>query len=688
MRATPSRARVWAAMPSRPVRVAVAASFALSAVIAFLLFQAVDNALPVSTRSALSITEISGNTTDEQVLSTLERGAEELNLMVTKVVPDLERPERLRSLFVFNRPASAPQGGPQGADRAFSPTMQTQVYSGTEMLGRDLRGLYAIDADADQAVALADSLVKIGATAQIEPIDIASILHHATSDMALIPVALAFAVCLLLVIAYAAASSRKEQVLWQLHGLGELRILANELLGLALYCVTACCVILACTAAVLSFLNGLSGFGEFLVWVTTSMGVALGIVLVLHLLAFVFTPSLDSMPVLSGRRPVAFVVLTSMVAYVTCFVIVVAAGVSVSALVEQGKSEASASSYWVAARDLGAVRMSHTLVTSDQEELERRFGVFYARAEINHGTLLAYGGAKQVSSIADPRERFAPYSGNSLIVNPRFLQRIAIVDNGGARVTESVLSPTDVTLLIPESHAADASEIMDLYRDFAVFEQSLRHDSQGVDMPRVGMKLLQDGQQVFTFADGALADSILDSPVIAVIPFEAHVLSDSFYLAATSTQNVLFQDRSGVDALVKSEAIDDLVSSAYSVADRASLTRLELAQRLTSHVIGIVLCASALGAAGVAIATTYAHAARRRFAVRVINGWGATRANSEFHLLHAAVIVTTLAGMFATGMLTVDAWAIALGAAMSVWGVAFVALRVFQRAAATSLATR
>lgn len=181
---------------------------------------------------------------------------------------------------------------------------------------------------------------------------------------------------------------------------------------------------------------------------------------------------------------------------------------------------------------------------------------------------------------------------------------------------------------------------------------------------------------------------MLESPVIVVVPHEARVLSESFYLAATSTQNVLFEHALAVDALVKSEGIDDLVSSSYSVADRAGVLRSDLTQQVISHVIGMMLCSVALLASGLTIVTTYAHAASRRYAVRVMNGWGALRANKEFHFVHSALIVSALVVMRMSNALAPNQQEIALVASLGVVAVAFAALRTCQRHAVTSLANR
>jgi hypothetical protein len=660
----------------------------LSTVIAFLLFQARDNALPVSARAAISITAIGGGTTDEQVVKSIERAARELRLSVSKVVPDLERPEHLRSLYVFDGREPFQRERLEEIYGAFSAAMETRIFEGQQLLGHDLRGLYSVDVGPEEAAPLVDSLVKLGVAAEIEAVDASRILGDAASDLALLPVILAFTICLLIVIGYAASSSRKGYVIRQIHGAGELRLFAVEWASILFFSSVVGAAIVGVLAIASSILRGPTGFADVLGWVLLGMGGVVGLTLAFHLLAFLFTPNVDPIQILNGRRPLAYVALVSMVSYLACFVIVVAGTANIAVLIERATTAADASSRWVVAKDLAAVRMSHSLVTEDQQALERRFGAFYSKAQSEVGAVLAYGGVGQGLDASDPKVRFAPYSGNSLIVNPRFLARELVTDSNGDRISETSTEGTVVTLLIPKSNAADAGAIEEEYREFAAFERSLRQGEAESGSPPLAVKLINDDQRIFTFSDGAISDSMLESPVIVVVPHEARVLSESFYLAATSTQNVLFEHALAVDALVKSEGIDDLVSSSYSVADRAGVLRSDLTQQVISHVIGMMLCSVALLASGLTIVTTYAHAASRRYAVRVMNGWGALRANKEFHFVHSALIVSALVVMRMSNALAPNQQEIALVASLGVVAVAFAALRTCQRHAVTSLANR
>ncbi|MFV0452384.1 MAG: hypothetical protein ACK5LS_09125, partial [Propioniciclava sp.] len=203
-----------------------------------------------------------------------------------------------------------------------------------------------------------------------------------------------------------------------------------------------------------------------------------------------------------------------------------------------------------------------------------------------------------------------------------FLDRNAIYDAGGARISQLQPSPDRMYLLLPEHLASEQEAWVEAYR----------YDHQEEDTPTpldIQVVLTRSGQQIFNYGSLPDAPMTTDTPV-AVISTSSTV--GMHPTADVSSGGGLFVGMSELRTDVLASPMAPFVSGVTSVSSEGIL-QAELRQRLLlTNVVALMLLCGTFLIASATFARAYVEAGAKRIFVSWING-------VTFFAMHRRVIV-------------------------------------------------
>jgi hypothetical protein len=455
-----------------------------------------------------------------------------------------------------------------------------------------------------------------------------------------------------------AMQAQKHHALAVLHGRSEWHSLAAEIRDLSIFGTSAGILMAVVSVGALYLINGLAQFSTYIVWLAVALASTLAVCIAVHVVAFLLTPAYSPLDVVRGRRPMGFVATTAALCQIAALALALT---TVSTLCDTNASASvGGPGQWEGSSDLVAVRASQSLATESRDEVTARFGRFYADARTRAGSVLAYG-----SPSAQEGDGYAPLSGNSIVANPEFLRHETIRDTRGERIGPADVDPGLVTLLVPARLTSATASLIAQYTEFVRFQQAVDAKASKPREPQVVARQIADGQAAFNFTDGSFGPTKQQDAVIAVIPFAAEVLSDDFYLAASSTQNLLFSNASTLRTQIRTHAISDLLVGIYRPSDAAARVEAAAVRRSRALLTGAILSILILMFSSLVSGASYVQARRPQILVQRIHGWTFVRMHAELLLIAGGTAGAVLAILTSTGNIAPAAFPLSLGLACS-----------------------
>lgn len=623
---------------------AIVAYAFVSAAIAFAYQETADNQFPVGTNTVFRVNEIAANASKASVIDAIQTLAVDHKQNIYKISPDPARVDSGRILFAFVGDESAFIGDSETWKYpSFSKSFSTVLLPHSEITTQDMRGLYASDVDVATFAPLLKDLQKAGIGASLERVPnsmiFGNVLFGETSSG---PVLIATLVALLLASAFYASRRYAVCSIRYIHGWNRLTAILDEYFTTAKLYMS---VILACGAALLTglyFYNQLTQGAEYFYTVGLLLLGGVVAILVGQTATFLIMARWPTSEIIKGRKPLLYLTVVSVAAQVMTLAVcypTISAGVQTAASITR---DARFDAQWLEAQGFVTVRFSGTNTPEDLQAITSRFGEV-ARTEEQNDRLVV---AKPASLSSEGPAGHGPYTGNSLVVNNRFLREQHVESSQGGRIEHLPETSGRIYLLIPQQLKGQIPAIVGEYTDWAEFQRSLEGTKEESRAPQISVIETAPGQEIFNYGSNFSQTQISQvDPVIAVVPASSGILSNDFYLSAASSGAILFRDTSILQKALAGAAIERHVTSIDSVSDRAMAERNDRLLKARILAVSLLLFVTMLLIVGVVLTRVYFERNRQRLFIEAVHG-------KRFASMHAEYFLLT--GLIAGGVLAAE----------------------------------
>lgn len=623
---------------------AIVAYAFVSAAIAFAYQETADNQFPVGTSTVLRVNEITADASKSSIINAIQTLAVDHKQNIYKISPDPAHVDSGRILFAFVGDESTFIGGSESWKYpSFSKSFTTTLLPHSEITTQDMRGLYTSNVDSASFAPLLRDLQKAGIGASLEQVPnsmiFGNVLFGETSSG---PVLIATLVALLLASAFYASRRFSVCSIRYIHGRNRPTAVLDEYFTtLKLYLS----VILVCGAALLAslyFYNQLTQGAEYF----STVGLLLlgGIVAILagQSATFLIMARWPTSEIIKGRKPLVYLTLGSVAAQVITLAVcypTISDGVQTAASITR---DARFDTQWLEAKSFVTVRFSGTNTPEDLQSITSRFGEV-ARTEEKNDRLVV---AKPSSSGFEGPAGYGPYTGNSLIVNNRYLSEQDIQSSQGGRIEHLPEKDGRIYLLIPQQLKGQIPAIVDEYTSWAEFQRSLEGAKEDYRALQISVIETAPSQEIFNYGSNFSQTQISQvDPVIAVVPASSGILSNDFYLSAASSGAILFTNTSILQSALADAEIGTHVTSIDSVSDRALAERNDRLLKARILAVSLLLFVTMLLIVGVVLTRVYFERNRQRLFIEAVHG-------KRFASMHAEYFGLT--GLIAGGVLAAE----------------------------------
>ncbi|RBQ14142.1 hypothetical protein DP939_42015 [Spongiactinospora rosea] len=211
-----------------------------------------------------------------------------------------------------------------------------------------------------------------------------------------------------------------------------------------------------------------------------------------------------------------------------------------------------------------------------------------------------------------------PQARSALIVNQTFIAKQGVMNPTGHLYQLRPQGKENLQLIVPQALASHTSSIL-----AAVREELSATDKAGA---RIEAETLpaKTGQMVFTY--GATrsigqGSSVVEDPVLVVVPNGSTIVSDGAYTASVTHDEVIFTDPQDVLHELNDPQLRGVVLALSPVAEKSAVEyrRVILELRLSAVTLALALAVLFMAAIGVSIVHTRKNA--QAVFVKHISGW-------------------------------------------------------------------
>lgn len=655
-------------------RAAVAVSICIALLLAFQFTVTQDRSVPLGTRSSFTISGLPDDATKAQALEAILASAQHESVNVYKVTVDPREVGTGRVLFSFvGNPAEHAALFPDDRYPAFDPRYSTTLLRFDAITTQDVRGLFVTTGDESAAHRLIADLREAGfeASTATEPSNFLAI--RALNDSGAGPVALGAVLGLLLALGYSVTHQRKIFAVKAIHGFTDSRVLAGVLVPFSgFYWTSALLLGLAALIATLVY-NGGAQLGAFAATAASALVAVYVLAVAAQTVMVAAAPAKPDVRYLKGARPLAFLLVLAL----TVQVLVLGVGYSVlsstARLYASTAADEAQSQTWLSASGVVSLRFGGYNTQRDFEEMTSSVGQLFRAQEASSRAILAFHSRAPLQL----QSGYGPDQGNSMIVNNVYLdlQEVRAVD--GERIEGLAEEESRMYLLIPE-HLRPLTETIEAeFRAFAEFQSSLAAAPAAISISTL---YTADGQTIFNYGSlSSMEQTTQPDPVIAVIPAASGVLSDDFYLGATTTANALFTDSDAVDAEIKARGLESHILSIDSVSDQALASIDERRGRMAAYAGGIVMILLVMVFSTGVLASIYCDRNKQSLFTKYVLGWTFLRTHGAYLLATLALSCAILVGCSVLGMVgSATGYAVAVAALVLNLVAAVLLVRVYQ----------
>ena len=619
----------------RIVRAGVAGVVVTMVLLAFTVYRATDLFVPYQSDRLVTVGELPAGMSDQDLFSLFGASASAHVININKTTVDPSDPTGSRTVYRFS---GAPDGQAlyEHSYPAFATEMHTRVRDAADLTTQDARGIYAVAGDPRSIDSLIEDLRSQNVVVSTEHVDGAYIAKVAFMDGALVSVALGVGLCLLLCFAFGAARLRYIEAIKTLHGFGPGRTFVGQIAQTSAWYLLCGAVALTVSILALYAYNGWSQLLDFLAFASMVLFAGLIATAVVEAAVYCFTAMHAVPDVIAGHRPIAVKAAAAGLtqALATAMILLSASGLFVTS--SNAANNAVEAGQWADQSDLVAVRFGLDLNDDGLDFTAGLFAPVIAETSKDGSLLLASSNPSATNS-----DGYDPDYGNRIVVNNSYLERQQIVDDSGHRIGSLTLERGEIAILVPGTLASLSSELEAEYRAWAEFNNSLPGAVPATISVRV--EYIKSNQQMFNYVTDANVSNTQLDPIIVVVDPSSRVLPDSYYTAAASRGELLFENPGTLQGLIDAHDLERTVTSIYSAGDVANSRAAEQWRTVVVSIGSLSFLIVILYFSSVLLAYAYTEVTRSSQLARSIHGYSQARIHGT-PLVAFAVIQGSLAG--------------------------------------------
>lgn len=601
-----------------------AAFLVLSAALAFLAVQQVQEVTPDDRAEVLWIRNSDGTIASEEFTAEVEAFSEERQVNIALETPDLRDPGGLRHLYVAVGDTDLPGGSwlDEGFSD-FSPDFQTEVHSFSSLTHLDPRGFYYVFGPREEAEAFLEHLSSLGLDGFVAEEDQVVDWFHIVQGRTLLATLAVAALSGIVAVGSGVFLNARSYGVLRLQGMSLSQIMARDFAQLAKYWLPAAVMTAAGTTAFLYFYNGLAQFPLFVKVALSYVTVFAVVSLSAHAAALALIQRTDILSALKGRMPARLAAVSAYGARIPAMALVL--GFLASAMFSFGQLQELGAGHeeFVEAGDTSRLHFSGSVSELQEQEKSDNIGEWLRQVD-SEGQVI-------VTSL-EPGERILPTRAertdyDMLLVNDTYLETHDIKAPEGYHY-EAAESSDQVRLLVPETLRDQEQRLLEGANDWI-------YEFQGRDNPDLDVDIealpTQHGQSVFTYGASRSAPIVHD-PVIVAVPNGSDVLHPGSYYAYATNGSLVFPDPQDVFDAMDNPALATYLNGVQPVAQESADLYKDLVRQMRLESFNLAAGALVLVITGVAVCIIHSRANAQTIFARHISGW-------RFLTIHRTILI-------------------------------------------------
>ena len=645
-------------MVNRSLRFAWVVICLFSGVLSFFLLYSYEAYAPVGPTWHMSMLpgQAASQSSWAQVNAAVESYGADHGVDVARRVADSDAPRSVTHLYVESTAGESFAGSwLANGYHSFNPSMTYRVHPTADSGEVDPAGEYLLSGSEQDVRGLQQVLEQLGYTDNgYQRIATPTMALGLLGSFSLWAAPLTVAVLIVVLVCVGVAMNTRGYAIQRLQGMGPAGSVRLDLSAAGVHVVRVLGVVVAAGAVGIGFFNHFHQFGVWLLlWAVVWTVCAVGAVVV-HAVTLTVVWHGPLWQAIKGGTATGWMVTAAyLVRGLALLMVFVVAGLVINDALTASQAQ-HRYNLWSGATQVGRITVGGGTYSSDgrSDDTKSAHNVGGWERSLNQRGLLLVsfanrnsGGGGQKDLTVDGRPR------DVLYVNPAYLGLQNIRDTAGHPVPAPE-DPSAVTVLVPDDITGDAQQVLAVIHKTLLFEADLAGTSPAD--PQLSVTMVPSGRQRFTYnaaealTYGPAPVTILDDPVIVVLPATTLFLADSTLYAYTTQGSVLAMDTRAVAEDAKTHP--ELTGDVLGVSPAAQQAAADLAKahiNLTTSILNCVIGLGALIVTTLGLAIVYT---RRRgafiFASR-ISGWSFWSMFGRFFTIDAVVVLIGAAAVSA-----------------------------------------
>ncbi|MDK1344023.1 hypothetical protein QNO09_12040 [Streptomyces sp. 378] len=563
------------------------------------------------------------STSGAQVTRTIASFAEDHGVTVAREVPDLRDPDGRRHLYMTagDDPSDASEWLNEGYP-AFSSNLATDVHPIADIGQRDPRGHYYVFGPPETADALVAEFSGLGLRADVShPLSYEELATTYTNSV----MYWSFWVITLAAVTLTGASvllSARTYGILRLQGFSLMHLLVRDLRQLLVPWAVTLGAVTAVALTFLGFYNGFAWLSLFATLAAALAGLLILLVVSAHVAVIALTFKVDVLQAVKGALPARTASVGVYLVRIPALLLALSVATDIAAVGRDMETRQENRAAYAEAGDAVTIRLNGGL-SGEKERVVEEIGPWLRRADSNGEVILA--GRRDLQNLA-PGSHLPP--GEVLVVNETFLTEQPVLDPAGQRYMPAdgkgkAAKGDRVRLIVPESLRGHEAALTKAVAGVLASEFDPRTQLEA--LPAKGGQSVftyNPGNQVYNAAHSQKEDrSLVQDPVLVVVPNGSHFVSDDGYTAFAAQEGVVFPDPDVVVSAIQGKRLGVYVVALRPVAENSALKMREVVTEFRVQLFNLALTVTVLLIAGLGICVIYARKNAQSIFAQHINGW-------------------------------------------------------------------
>ncbi|MFJ2773242.1 hypothetical protein [Streptomyces sp. NPDC087300] len=613
-----------------------------SAIAAFLFVRGLDEEMALGNSAQIWV-HSDDSASGVRVARTIASFAKDHEVSVAREVPDARNPDGRRHLYLApggdaqSDPASWLHDGYPGFSRQYD----TDVHPIADIGQRDPRGFYYVFGPSESAEALVAEFTGLGLHATVQHPLSASELALRFSGDDLFRSMWVVALAIVTLVGASVLLGAKSYGVLRLQGKSFLALLTRDLRQLATFWLAAVGTVTAAVLLFLGFYNGLAWLALFASTAAILAGLLIVLALAAHAVALALTFKLEVLRALKGELPTRAAILAIYLVRIPALLLAVGIALDVALAGQNVLTRQDSQDTYAKAGDAVTIRLNGSLGGKAKPAIAH-VGQWLRQADGANQIIVA--GRRDLQGL--PSKQPLP-QGEMLIVNETFLAEQPVLDPAGQRYSPAarpgkVADAHKAWLIVPESLTGRASDIRAAVPDlFGRMAPDLRRHL------KVETLSSKNGQRVFAYNSGSQSPnaahspdddrSLVDDPVLVVVPNGSKILTNDAYTAFASQEGIIFPDPNNALAAIAADKneLQTYVTAVRPVGQSASLELREAVNRFRLSLFNLIAAVTALLITGIGVCYIHTRKHAQAIFAQHISGW-------RFARIHRFILATEM----------------------------------------------